>query len=127
MPGKRRGKIAHVGERRGTYRVWVGKLREARSLGRPRSRSEYNIKMGLEEVEREDMDWIDLPQNRDRWCSPLKAVMNIRIPESAGSFFTSSGPVCFSKGLFSTELRGKLLKIIQSYHSRIEYLEIIKW
>jgi hypothetical protein len=24
-------------------------------------------------------------------------------------------------------LRGKLLKIIQSYHSRIEYLEIIKW
>ena len=56
------------------YRVLVGKLREARSLGRPRRRWEDNIKMRLEEVGREGMDWIDLPQNRDRWCSPLKAV-----------------------------------------------------
>ena len=61
------------------------------------------------------MDWIDLAQKMDTWWSPLKAVMNIRIPNSAGCFFTSSGPVGFSEGLFSTELPGKLLKITQNY------------
>jgi hypothetical protein len=53
------GQIAHVGRGRGTYRVLVGKLRDERSLGRPRSRWEDNIKMRLEEVGCEGMDWID--------------------------------------------------------------------
>jgi len=74
------GKIGHVGERRNTYKVLVGKQKEAGSLGRPRRRRKDNIKMRLEEVECEGTDWIALPQNRDGWCSPLKAVMNIRIP-----------------------------------------------
>ena len=66
-------------ERRGTYRVLVGKPRESPSLGRPRFRWEDNIEMCLEEVGRESMDWIDLLQNRDRWCSPLKEVIKVRI------------------------------------------------
>jgi len=37
-------------ERRGVYRVLVGKPEEKRPLGRPRRRCEDNIKMDLQEV-----------------------------------------------------------------------------
>jgi hypothetical protein len=39
-----------MGERRGAYRVLVGKPEGRRPLGRPRSRWEDNIKMDLGEV-----------------------------------------------------------------------------
>jgi hypothetical protein len=44
------GHVVRMGEGRGVYRVWVGKPEEKRSLGRPRSRWEGNIKMDLQEV-----------------------------------------------------------------------------
>ena len=44
------GHVAGMGERRGAYRVLVGKPEGKRSLGRPRSRREYNIKLDLQEV-----------------------------------------------------------------------------
>jgi len=37
-------------QRRGVYRVLVGKPEGKRPLGRPRHRWEYNIKMDLQEV-----------------------------------------------------------------------------
>jgi hypothetical protein len=39
-----------MGERRGVYRVLVGKPEGKRPLGRPRRRWENNIKMDLQEV-----------------------------------------------------------------------------
>jgi hypothetical protein len=39
-----------MGEDRGVYRVLVGKSEGTRSLGRPRSRWEDNIKIDLQEV-----------------------------------------------------------------------------
>ena len=57
--------MARMGERRGAYRVFVGKLKEKRLLGRPRLRWKDNIKMNLHEVEW-GMDWIELVQDRDR-------------------------------------------------------------
>jgi len=42
--------IARMGEKRGVYRVLVVKPEGKRPLGRPRSRWEDNIKMGLGEV-----------------------------------------------------------------------------
>jgi len=64
-------------ERRGVYRVLVGKLEGKRPLGRPRLRWEDNIKMDLQEVGCEGMDWIDLAQNRDSE-GLLNAVMKLR-------------------------------------------------
>jgi hypothetical protein len=44
------GHVARMGERRGLYRVLVGKPDGKRPLGRPRRRWEDNIKMDLQEV-----------------------------------------------------------------------------
>jgi hypothetical protein len=54
-----------MGERRGVYRVLVGKLEGKRPLGRRRLIWEDNIKMDLQEVECGDMDWIELAENGD--------------------------------------------------------------
>jgi hypothetical protein len=32
----------------------------------------------------EDMDWIDLAQDRDRWHALEKVVMNLPVPQNAG-------------------------------------------
>jgi hypothetical protein len=50
-----------TGERRGAYRVLVGKPEGKRPLGRPMHRWEDNINMNLREVGwKGGMDWIDL-------------------------------------------------------------------
>jgi hypothetical protein len=54
-----------MGERRGVYRVLVGKSEGKRPLGRPRHRREDNIKMDLREVEWVSMDKIGLAQDMD--------------------------------------------------------------
>jgi hypothetical protein len=41
---------------------------------------EDNIKMDLQEMGWEDMYWIDLAQNSDRWWTLINAVMNLRVP-----------------------------------------------
>jgi hypothetical protein len=61
------GHVARMGERRGIYRVLVRKPEGKRPLERLRHRWEDNIKMDLQEMGYEGMDWIDLAQNRDRW------------------------------------------------------------
>jgi len=69
-----------MGERKGSYKVLVGKLDGKRPLGSPRHRWEDNIKMDLQEAGCGDMDWIELAQYRDRWRVIIKALMNLRIP-----------------------------------------------
>jgi hypothetical protein len=49
-----------LGERRGLYRVLVGKPEGRRRLGRPRRRREDNIKIDLQGVGCGGMDWIEL-------------------------------------------------------------------
>ena len=51
-----------------------------RTLGRPRCRWVDNIRMDLQEVGCEYMDWIGLAQDRDRWRTLVSAVMNLRVP-----------------------------------------------
>jgi len=58
----------------------MGKREGNRSLGRPRRRWEYNIKMDLLDVECGSVDWIRLAQDRDRWRALVTAIMNLRVP-----------------------------------------------
>jgi len=51
----------------GVYRVLVEKTEGREPLGRPRRRWEDNIKMDLQQVGCECMDWIDVAEYRERW------------------------------------------------------------
>jgi len=44
-----------------------------------RRRWEDNIKMDLQEVGCEGMDWTDLDRDRDSWQALVNAVMNLRV------------------------------------------------
>jgi hypothetical protein len=68
------------GERRGLYRVLVGKPEGKRSLGKHRRRWEDNIKMTVQEVGYGSMDWIKLAQDRERWRTLVTAATNLRVP-----------------------------------------------
>ena len=83
------GHVARMGERRGVYRVLVGKPEGKRPLGIPRRRWEDNIKMDLQEVRCGGMDWIELAQDMARWRALVSAVMNLGVPQNAGNFLTS--------------------------------------
>jgi hypothetical protein len=60
-----------MGERKGMYRVLVGKPEGKRTLGRCRRRWDDNIKMDLQEVE---CGGIEVSQ------ALVNAVMNLRVP-----------------------------------------------
>jgi len=74
------GHVACMGERRGLYRVLVGKPEGNRPLRRPKSRWEDNIKRDFQEVGCGAIDWSALAQYRDRWRALVNEVMNLRIP-----------------------------------------------
>jgi len=73
------GHVASMGQRRGVYRVLVGKPDGKRPLGIPRRRWEDNIKMDLQKVGCGGMAWIELTQDRDRWRALVNALMNFRV------------------------------------------------
>ena len=54
----------------------MGKPDGKRRLGRPRRRWEDNIKMDLQEVGCETMNWFELAQDRDTWPALVHVVMN---------------------------------------------------
>ena len=83
------GHVVRMGEKRGVYRVLVGKPEGRRPLGRPRLRWVDNNRTDLHEVGCGYMDWIRLAQDRDRWRTLVSAVMNLRL--------TSCKPVSFSR------------------------------
>jgi hypothetical protein len=58
----------------------VGKPEGKRPLGRPRRRWVDNMRMDLEEVERGDVDWIGLAQDRNRWRALVNSVLNLWVP-----------------------------------------------
>ena len=63
------GHVALMRDRRGVYRVLVGKPEGNRPLGRLRRRREDNIKTNLQEMAC-SIEWTDLGQNRNR-CRAL--------------------------------------------------------
>jgi hypothetical protein len=61
------GHVARMVEKRNAYRVFDGKSRRKRRLGRTRRRGENNIKMGLRNIGWSDMDWVHSTQDTDQW------------------------------------------------------------
>ena len=78
-----------MGERRGVYRVLVGKPGGKRPQGRPTHRWEDNIKMDLQKVRCGNMNWTELAHNRDRWRALANVVMNLRVLQNVRNFLTS--------------------------------------
>jgi hypothetical protein len=70
--------------RYGRYRLLVRKSEGKRPLGKPRRRRVDNIRMDLGEVGWDDVDWIGLAQDRDRWRALVNVVMNLRVAQNAG-------------------------------------------
>ena len=71
--------MARMEDGRGVHKVLVVKPEGKRPLGRPRRRSEDNIKMDLQEVGRGCGDWMELAKDRDRWRALVSMVMNFRV------------------------------------------------
>ena len=67
-------------ERKGAYRILVGKPEGRRPLGIPRRRREDNIKINLPEVGWEGINWIDVAQDTDRLWAVVNAAMTLRVP-----------------------------------------------
>jgi predicted membrane protein len=73
------GACSRNGEKRNMYRILLGKSEGKRPLERPRRRWVGNIKMDLREIEWDDVDWIDMSQDRDQWRALVNTVLNLSI------------------------------------------------
>jgi hypothetical protein len=60
------------------YKNLVGKPEEKTPIGRPRCRRD--VIMGWE-----NMDWVQLAQNRDQWRAVVNMVKNLGAPQKAGN------------------------------------------
>jgi hypothetical protein len=58
----------------------VGKPEQRRPLARPGHRWVDNIKMDFREIGWDDVDWIDMAQDRDQWRILVNTVLNLRVP-----------------------------------------------
>jgi hypothetical protein len=82
------GARSTYGERRGVNTVLVGEPEGKRPLETPRRGWEDNIRMDLQEVGCEVMDWTDLALDRDGWRALVNEVVNLRVPQNEGNFWT---------------------------------------
>ena len=74
------------GESKVAYRILVEKPEGKRPLVRPRCKWVNYIKMDLQEVGYEGMDWIDLSEDRNSWLSFVNSVMNFSGSIKCGEF-----------------------------------------
>jgi hypothetical protein len=74
------GHVARMGEKRIAYRILVGKPEGKKLLRRPRRRWVEYIKIDLREIGWDDVDWIDLAQDRGQWRALVNRMMNLRVP-----------------------------------------------
>jgi hypothetical protein len=67
-----------MGEGRGVYRVFVGRPKCKRPLGRPRRRWEGIIRMDLREIGIDGANWTRLAEDRVQWQDFVNTVTNLR-------------------------------------------------
>jgi hypothetical protein len=72
------GDMTGMGERRGVYRVLVGRPEGKRPLGRPRRMWEDNI--NLRKIGINGANWFRLAQDRVQWGTCVNTIINLRVP-----------------------------------------------
>ena len=72
--------VVRMKEGRNAFKILTGESTGKRSLGRPRSRWEDNIRMDLKEVGINTMNWVDSAQDRNYWRGLVNAALNFRVP-----------------------------------------------
>ena len=80
-----------------THTVLVDKPEKGRPLGRPRLRSEDNIKMDLKTKACDAVSWIRLAQDREKGWALSNMILKFRVRYSAGKLFTSGGTISCSR------------------------------
>jgi hypothetical protein len=84
-----------MGEMGGAYTALMGKPDGKRPLRIPRHRREVNIKMDLQGLEWEGINWIT--QDNERWWALVNAEMNLRFHKMWGiSWLTEGASLSFS-------------------------------
>jgi hypothetical protein len=73
------GHVACMGEKRGSYRILMGDLREGDHLGDPDIDGRIILKWLFKKWDG-GMNWIELARDRDRWWAVVNVVMNLRVP-----------------------------------------------
>jgi hypothetical protein len=74
------GHVTRMGEEMNACRLLAGKPEGKRPLGRPRRGWLVNIRMDLGEVGWDDVDWIGLAKDRNKWRALVNSVLNLRVP-----------------------------------------------
>ena len=67
------GHAAKMEEGRRAFKILTGKPTGKRPLVRPRRRWEHNIRMELEEIGINAVNWVDLAEDRDYWRALVTA------------------------------------------------------
>jgi hypothetical protein len=71
------GHVARMGEIRNTYKILVEKPEGKTPLRKLTRRREYNSRISLRKIGWEDVDWINLAQDRDQWRAVVNTVMSL--------------------------------------------------
>jgi len=89
----------HLGGKEMYAEFWCGNLSENWPLVRPRCTKEDVIKMDLEEMGWEGVDWMHLIRDGDMWGGGdlVNTVVNIWVLQNAGRFLTSWKTTSFSR------------------------------
>jgi hypothetical protein len=78
------------------YKMFVGNNEGEGPVRRPRPKWEGSIKMDLQEIGCEDVNWVHLLQDRVRWRSVLNLITNRRVPGEAGNVLTTYATITTS-------------------------------
>jgi hypothetical protein len=62
---------------------------QERQLGGDRLMQEHKNKMALKVIRYEDVDWINLAQDRVQWRTRRNTETKLRVPQNAGDILTS--------------------------------------
>jgi len=82
------GHVAYMGERRGVYKVLVGKPEGKRPLERMRHRWEDNFNMNHQEVGCGDMNWIEWMKHKMaswNWTHRHPNILHTALPDMSGT------------------------------------------